>query len=198
MEDKGGVFLSSTIEGVGSPGFQSRLIRGSMGDGARLGEGSKSLLDTVLKSLGIICPLAFLCCRCFWKFYHGWQGRSARNSGGEPTGVSHGDVRNKISRGTITDRGSGGRFERTVIDDVSQGPPVHFVHKICRDRGGGSGVRAGGVFWSHVKIADSGGIKVTQQNVMTRRIELSDEIPRLSLEEGEGNRIKLQRLGAGN
>ena len=76
---------------------------------ARLGEGSKSLLDTILKSLGIICLLAFLHCCCIWEFYHGWQGRSARNSGGEPTGVSIGDVRNKISRGTITDGGSGGR-----------------------------------------------------------------------------------------
>ena len=72
--------------------------------------------------------------------------------------MSHGDVRNKISKGTVTDGGSGGRFEGTVIDDVSQGPPVHFVHGICRDRGGESGVRVGGVFWSHVKIADSGGI----------------------------------------
>ena len=35
---------------------------------------------------------------------------------------------------------------------------------------------------------------MTQQNVMTRRIEPSDEIPRLLLEENEGNRIKLQRL----
>ena len=31
-----------------------------------------------------------------------------------------------------------------------------------------------------------------QQNVTTRRVEPSGEIPRLSLEEGEGNRIKLQ------
>ena len=158
LEDKGGVFLLSTVNGIGSPGFRSRLTRGSMGNGARLGEGSKSLLDAVLKSLGIICPLAFLCCCCIWEFYHGWQGRSARNSGGEPTGVSHGDVRNKISRGTVTDGESGGRFEGNVIDNVSQGPPVHFVYGICRDRGGGSGVRVGGVFWGHVKIADSGGI----------------------------------------
>ena len=112
--------------------------------------------------------------------------------------MSHGDVRNKISSGTIIDGGSGGRFEGTVIDDVSQGPPVHFVHGIYRDRGGGSRVRVGGVFWSHVKIANSGGINETQQNVMTRRIKLSDEIPRLSLEEGEGNRIMLQQLGTGN
>ena len=34
--------------------------------------------------------------------------------------------------------------------------------------------------------------------VTTRRIELSDEIPRLSLEEGEGSRIKLPRLGIGD
>ena len=100
--------------------------------------------------------------------------------------MSHGDVRNKISRGTVTDGGSGGRFEGTVIDDVSQGSPVHFVHGICRDRGGGSRVRVGGVFWGHVKITDSGGIKVMQQNVTNRRIELSDEILRLLLEEGEG------------
>ena len=106
--------------------------------------------------------------------------------------MSHGDVRNKISRGTITDGGSGGRFEGTVIDNVSQGPPVHFVHRIRRDRGGESGVRARGVSWGHVKIADSGGIKETQQNITTRRIEPSDGIPTLSLEEGEDNRIKLQ------
>ena len=72
--------------------------------------------------------------------------------------MSHGDVRNKISRGTVADGGSRGRFEGTVIDDVSQGPPFHFVYGIYRDRGGGSGVRVRGVFWGHVKIADSGGI----------------------------------------
>ena len=166
-----------------------------MGNGARLGESSKLLLDIVLKSLGIICLLAFLCCYCIGEFYHGWQGRSARNSRGKPIGMSHGDVRNKIGRGTVTDGGSGGRFEGTVIDDVFQGPPVHFVYKIGRDRGAGSGVRVGRVFWGYVKIADSRGIKVTQQNVTTRRIEPSDEIPRLLLEEGEGNRIKLQQLG---
>ena len=99
---------------------------------ARLGEGSKSLLNTILKSLGIICLLAFLCCHCIWKFYHGWQSRSARDSRGKPTCVSHGDVGNKISRGAVTDGGSGGRFEGTVIDDVSQGSPVHFVHRISR------------------------------------------------------------------
>ena len=32
---------------------------------------------------------------------------------------------------------------------------------------------------------------MTQQNVMTGKIKPSDEIPRLSLEESEGNRIKL-------
>ena len=37
-----------------------------------------------------------------------------------------------------------------------------------------------------------------QQNVMTRRIEPSGEIPRLSLEEGKGNRIILQQLGTGD
>ena len=31
-----------------------------------------------------------------------------------------------------------------------------------------------------------------QQNVTTHKIEPSDEIPRLSLKESEGNRIKLQ------
>ena len=46
--------------------------------------------------------------------------------------MSHGDVGNKISRGAVTDGGSEGRFERTVIDNVSQGSPVHFVHGICR------------------------------------------------------------------
>ena len=55
----------------------------------------KLLLNTVLKSLRIICLSTFLYSRCIWKFYHGWQGRSARNSGGELTGVSHSDVRNK-------------------------------------------------------------------------------------------------------
>ena len=39
---------------------------------------------------------------------------------------------------------------------------------------------------------------MTQQNVMTCRIEPSDEIPRQSLEEGEGNKIMLQQLGTGN
>ena len=34
--------------------------------------------------------------------------------------------------------------------------------------------------------------------VTTRRIEPPDEIPRLSLEESEGNRIKLQRLDIGD
>ena len=37
-----------------------------------------------------------------------------------------------------------------------------------------------------------------QQNVTTHRIEPSDEIPRLSSEEGEGNRIILQQLGTGD
>ena len=171
MKDKGGVFLSSTVKGIGSPRFRGRLMTGSMGNGTRLGEGSKSLLNTILKSLGIICPLAFLCCRCILEFYHGWQSRSARNSRGEPTGVSHGDVRNKISRSTITDRGSGGRFEGTVIDNVSQGPPVHFVHGICRNRGGGSRVRTGEVFWSHIKIVDSRGIK--RHNKISRLVRLS-------------------------
>ena len=32
---------------------------------------------------------------------------------------------------------------------------------------------------------------MTQQNVTTRRIEPSDDIPRLLLEESKGNRIKL-------
>ena len=35
-------------------------------------------------------------------------------------------------------------------------------------------------------------------SVTTRKIKASDEIPRLSLEESEGNRIKLQRLGTGD
>ena len=39
-----------------------------MGNRARLSEGSKSLLNTVLKSLGIICLLAFLCYRCIGSF----------------------------------------------------------------------------------------------------------------------------------
>ena len=65
---------------------------------------------------------------------------------------------NKISGGAVTDGGSGGRFEGTVIDDVSQGSPVHFVHRISRGRGGESWVRAGGVFRSHVEMANSGGI----------------------------------------
>ena len=103
-----------------------------MGNRARLSECSKSLLNTILKSLGIICPLAFLCCHCIWKFYHGWESRSARDSGGEPTCVSHSDVGNKISKGAVIDGGSGGRFEGTVINDVSQGSSVHFVHGICR------------------------------------------------------------------
>ena len=158
MKDKGGVFLSSTIKGIEIPGFQGRLTRGSLGNRARLREGSKSLLNTILKSLGIICPLAFLCYHCIWEFYYSWQGWGARNSGGEPTGVSHGNVRKKISKGTVTDRGSRGRFEGTVIDDVFQGPPVHFVHIIYRDRGGGSRISAGGVFWSYIKIDDSKGI----------------------------------------
>ena len=37
-----------------------------------------------------------------------------------------------------------------------------------------------------------------RQAVTTRRIEPSDDIPGLSLEEGEGNRIMLQQLGTGN
>ena len=106
-------------------------MRGRIGNRARFREGSKLLLNTVVISLGIICSLAFLRCYCIWKFYHGWQGRSTRNSRGEPTGMSYGEVRNKISRCTITDGGSGGRFEGTIIDDASQGPPVHFVHGIC-------------------------------------------------------------------
>ena len=46
--------------------------------------------------------------------------------------MSYGNVVNKINRGAVSDGGSGGRFEGTVIDDVSQGSPVHFVHRICR------------------------------------------------------------------
>ena len=38
----------------------------------------------------------------------------------------------------------------------------------------------------------------SEEPVTTLRIEPCDEIPRLSLEEGEGNRIMLQRLGTGN
>ena len=34
--------------------------------------------------------------------------------------------------------------------------------------------------------------------VTTRKIEPLDEIPRLLLEESEGNRIKLQQLGTGD
>ena len=72
--------------------------------------------------------------------------------------MSHSNVENEISRGAVTDGGSGGRFEGTAIDDISQGSPVHFVHGICRGGGGGSWVRAGGVFRSHIEMADSGGI----------------------------------------
>ena len=39
---------------------------------------------------------------------------------------------------------------------------------------------------------------MTQQNVTTYKIEPSDEIPRLSLEESDSHRIKLQRLGTGD
>ena len=42
------------------------------------------------------------------------------------------------------------------------------------------------------------GKTASEHNVTTHKIELSDEIPRLSLEEGEGNRIMLQTLGTGN
>ena len=37
-----------------------------------------------------------------------------------------------------------------------------------------------------------------QQNITTHRIEPSNEIPKLSLEEGKDNRIKLQQLGIGD
>ena len=73
--------------------------------------------------------------------------------------MSHSDVRNKISKGTVIDGGSERRFEGTIIDDVSQGPKVHFINGVYRGRGGGSWVCAGGVFWGRFKIADSGGIK---------------------------------------
>ena len=68
--------------------------------------------------------------------------------------MSYGDVRYTISRGAIIDRGSGGRFEGTIIDNLSQGPPVYFIHKIF----GGCLVQARGVLWGHADIADSGGI----------------------------------------
>ena len=64
---------------------------------------------------------------------------------------------NKISRGAITDGGFGERFKRTIIDNISQCPPVHFVYRIC----GGCWVRARGVFWGHAEIADSGGMNDT-------------------------------------
>ena len=46
--------------------------------------------------------------------------------------MSHGNVGIKIGSGAITDGGSRGRFEGTVIDDVFQGSLVHFVYRICR------------------------------------------------------------------
>ena len=90
-----------TVKGIGGSRFQSRLARRSMRDWVRLGDSSKSLLESVLKSLGVICPLTLLCCRGVREVYHSGQGGSTGDSRGESTGVSHGNVGNKISRGAI-------------------------------------------------------------------------------------------------
>lgn len=63
--------------------------------------------------------------------------------------MSYTNIGDKTNGSASTNGGSGGRFERTFVETVSQSSPVHFINRISWYQGRGSPIGVPEGFGGH-------------------------------------------------